>query len=625
MSKLFTIIFLLLLLTCNLIYSNTAVDYYNQANRDFFLEEYNEAIDNLMRAIEINPNYIDAILLLAKIHYLNNNFDYAFNYANRAMRLSSTSRDVILFVAAIEIKLQRYSDAEAKYRQVLQNDPLNAEAQNGLSEIYLLTGNAIMARRTLEQILNRDSTNFTANLLMAKYYEDINSAQAIQYYENNIRLNSLNPDSFYTYSVYLYKIGEFQKAYIHINTAMQISNKPNYKNFYAKLLLSLNRPDQSVEIFRSLLGNDNDNLVFYHLSFGYLMKGDFEQAISSLNRSLLLRSDDEIAARFYDSLLIEHLNGSDNRRISRSLQHYRTAMENKRGSNLDLYIFYLKESLRINPRNVESRIELANYYLSKNFPERYIRELSIVKQYTNDRSILDRIEIESSRISYRLGDDWELNQYQVPVMQYKIPLFINVNIENQHYKIESIAAYLLQRISYDKQNFVIEVYDDSTYNRAQKRNIALSLKSPFYFIFSADDNNRLTTLSLSSYNSNNNELIKNYRAVRQGNNRLVLSATSLSDQIADDIPFRARIIGIKDNRALINAGRYSGLRLRDRFIVLSNREYQIEFARGKYIYNDNDVKGSGLLIKLDENIAEIRLNERGFFREINIDDIIIFE
>ena len=47
------------------------------------------------------------------------------------------------------------------------------------------------------------------------------------------------------------------------------------------------------------------------------------------------------------------------------------------------------------------------------FPERYINELILATKYSDDIALKDRIEVEKTRISYRLGDDWGINQYYV--------------------------------------------------------------------------------------------------------------------------------------------------------------------------------------------------------------------
>jgi hypothetical protein len=76
---------------------------------------------------------------------------------------------------------------------------------------------------------------------------------------------------------------------------------------------------------------------------------------------------------------------------------------------------------------------------------------------------------------------------------------------------------------------------------------------------------------------------------------------------------------------VINAGRRSGLKIKDNLIVLANGNYPIEIDRAKFIYNQDSIKGTATVVKLDENIAEILIKGNNIFKDMDIEDIVMYK
>ena len=63
----------------------------------------------------------------------------------------------------------------------------------------------------------------------------------------------------------------------------------------------------------------------------------------------------------------------------------------------------------------------------------------------------------------------------------------------------------------------------------------------------------------------------------------------IHNQINKDILFKAHIIKISKDRAIINAGRQSGIKLKDVFVILKKKKYNLEFDRATFFYNSKDI------------------------------------
>ena len=155
-------------------------------------------------------------------------------------------------------------------------------------------------------------------------------------------------------------------------------------------------------------------------------------------------------------------------------------------------------------------------------------------------------------------------------------------------------------------------------------NISKDKKSPFYLELNAKEFINSLEITLILKNSLNNEVIREYSVYQLANNRLILSANTLLQKLDMDIPFKAHILKISNNKAIINAGRKSGIKLKDAFYIIANKDYMIEMKRANLIYSREDIKGTAIVVRVDENISEINYKENGFFKDIDVDDIIVY-
>ena len=51
----------------------------------------------------------------------------------------------------------------------------------------------------------------------------------------------------------------------------------------------------------------------------------------------------------------------------------------------------------------------------------------------------------------------------------------------------------------------------------------------------------------------------------------------------------------------------------------------IEFGKASYIFDSNDIKGKAIAVKVDEKIAELKLETNELYNDIDIDDIVILK
>jgi tetratricopeptide (TPR) repeat protein len=527
------LIFTLLLFNITFLFSENAVDFLKKGKASYFDEKYEDAIYFYKKALEINPNYSDAFVELSHIYYELELYDYAYKYIQSAIKLSTNTDTLLLYSADIETKLTIYDAAEKKYTAILKNNPLNIEAQNGLANLYLLNYKYTLAKKILDDALKIDPNNFRAIYLTAKYYEGINSIKnADKYYLYNIERNSLNPDSFFYYSIFNFNSRKNSDALEIIKSAIKIKNKTIYQKYYGKCLLHANNGKEALAIFMDILKKDKDNyLNYYNLANAYFILNDYDNAIKQLEMALRLRDDDEISLYMLNSILSEKYDTDNNARKDKSNSFYSKAMKAKKESLFDSYLFYLKESIRLYPKNVNARIELANYFLNENLSERYLRELQLAYKYSSDKNLNERIQIEQKRITYRLGDDWNIEQYLVKNDIFTIPLFIIKDINNTHFNVENTFADVFKNIFLKDIKYDLKKYSDKDYSPQDKMILSRDNNSPFYIDLKIKEMNTNIEVNLYLMNAVNNVVIKHYFSIKNGNDKIVKTAYNLQSKL----------------------------------------------------------------------------------------------
>jgi Flp pilus assembly protein TadD len=101
----------------------------------------------------------DEPLYLAKLHFRNGDYGLAEEYYRRAVEANPNSIDAWLGLAATYDRLNRYDLAERAYRTLISKVGYTPVVLNNLGYHYLLAGNLDEARKYLMQANQKDPGN----------------------------------------------------------------------------------------------------------------------------------------------------------------------------------------------------------------------------------------------------------------------------------------------------------------------------------------------------------------------------------------------------------------------------------------------------------------------------------
>ena len=76
--------------------------------------------------------------------------------------------------------------------------------------------------------------------------------------------------------------------------------------------------------------------------------------MQSLKMALILRNDDEVSEYLLNNIMIDNYDVDNKDRIERSNYYMAKALKAKKESQFDLYVFFLKESIRLYPKNIDA-------------------------------------------------------------------------------------------------------------------------------------------------------------------------------------------------------------------------------------------------------------------------------
>jgi tetratricopeptide (TPR) repeat protein len=115
------------------------------------LEEYNKALERLLKAYLMNPNNAAVNYKIAEANLLSGNLRDANNYAESAVRLDPRNAYYYLLLAQIQASQKQYDAATKTYASLIKQVPNSGSYLFNLADLYLAQNKLPDALNTLDQ------------------------------------------------------------------------------------------------------------------------------------------------------------------------------------------------------------------------------------------------------------------------------------------------------------------------------------------------------------------------------------------------------------------------------------------------------------------------------------------
>ena len=273
--------------------------YVNRAKAYFANEQIGQAMVDINKALQLDPNNVETYLLLADVYYTLGDQDNIASTLNRAAEVNSLDARPLVKLAELNLLQQNYNLAFGYVDKALGLSPYNPRA-------YFVKGMCFMAAQ-------QDTANALKNFQLASeqdanFYdpvEQISRIYAVQQPPYALdylrRAQQQFPDittTRYELALYLQSHGEPEEALLHYDTLL-MQNPENYIVLFNKGYVNyvyLEDNQTALEYFNQALAVNPSYLdALYNKGRVLEQMGDYSQAMSIYKEVLKTRPDYQLA------------------------------------------------------------------------------------------------------------------------------------------------------------------------------------------------------------------------------------------------------------------------------------------------------------------------------------------
>jgi serine/threonine protein kinase len=248
-------------------------------------KDYDGAIQNYSKAIELNPRYAEAYSDRGNSYYMKDDYDQAFTDYNKAIELNPQLAHAYLNRGDIYYGEKEYDQALLDYNRAIQVNPQYAAAYYKRGEFYF---NAYL-KNVVE--------------------DDGNYDRAIRDYNKAIKLNPQYAVAYNRRGYAFYYKGYYDQAMMDYNKAIELDPRAADAFHHRALVYHFHEEDWDraiVDYNKAIELNPQDAGAYYRRGLIYKRSGDYDQAITNYNKAIELNPQDAYAyqerGRAYEAL-----------------------------------------------------------------------------------------------------------------------------------------------------------------------------------------------------------------------------------------------------------------------------------------------------------------------------------
>ncbi len=255
--------------------------YYQRGKVLFELNELNDAITSLKKAVSLNENEQKYYLLLADVYFRNGDTKSSYANLQEALNLDPENVDAYLKLAEISLFGRDYDRSMESIEKVISLDDHNARACYMMGYLNLEMGDTTSAIRNLRKTIDLDNEYAQAYELLGLLFINRGDKMGLDYLTTAV---TLDPDN----TVALYALGLFYQDNDDIDQATRYYNKilsinPQNSNVlhnlgYIEMLYKENY-DKAIDYFTKSIEVDGYSLEAHtNRAYAYELSGNRAKA-----------------------------------------------------------------------------------------------------------------------------------------------------------------------------------------------------------------------------------------------------------------------------------------------------------------------------------------------------------
>ncbi len=272
-----------------------------------------EAVEETKRAILKYPDSYKFYELLSSLYRTKNQYEEAFSCYTKMMKINP-SKKLFLNILIIEsyMKLNQNDAALNLIDKLVKERPYDHDLIFTRAQIYLNKKNTDLAKKDIDFIVSKDSSNYKFNRLLAEYYQNQGNKRLYFFHaQKNLQLlhamnkeNNENAEVIFELASLYMSLGDLPNSEKWYNEILNLF-PDNYEALKQKAMIKLKSQlwNDAIAIYDRLESNYPHEEGFYNnKAIAFIQIGNHKKAIEYFNRTLELNPNNKDARFNRDKL-----------------------------------------------------------------------------------------------------------------------------------------------------------------------------------------------------------------------------------------------------------------------------------------------------------------------------------
>ena len=273
-----------------------AKEFYAKAFAYYELRNYDMAIVNFDKALELDPQQASGYLGRGLVFSLKKDYDRAIADLDRAIQLKPMTDAYFLRGEAFLAKGE-YDRAIADYDKVLELDPQRVGVYLQRAGAHYQKGDYDRVVSDVDKIIQQNPTATAYSLRALTYSTKGDYNQAIADYSKAIQLDPKEKDVLFFRGDAHYRVGDYERAITDFDSAIELN--PNDSNSYKSRGMAYSHKgnhDRAIADFdRAIQLSPQDAEAYMSRGIAYARKNDIDRAFLDFDKAVQLSPANDVA------------------------------------------------------------------------------------------------------------------------------------------------------------------------------------------------------------------------------------------------------------------------------------------------------------------------------------------
>ncbi len=279
--------------------SNEAEPFYQIAVCHLNRGQPQEAVDAVQQAVRINPDHVEANLLMARFMVTSKRQELlprAEELLNGLLGQDRGNSDALFVLAATRAQQGSPADAERLLLEALKNQPEHLNAAMALASLRIKEGKPDEAEKVLREAVGKSSDRRLARLALGQFYAGQQlDDKAREQFDTIVKEDPTFGPAWLAIGMMHLKKNERAEAEVVYKRVSELDEE-QYKPLYAQILAVNGKTEEAVAEYERLHKAEPDNRAFRsNLINAYLQTGSPDKAEALLNETIERRPRDSDA------------------------------------------------------------------------------------------------------------------------------------------------------------------------------------------------------------------------------------------------------------------------------------------------------------------------------------------